>query len=116
MSRITSVILGALLALTAIVLAHAQAAVTGAWKMSASAKDAPCTLTLVANPDVPDTGPAAVGDGCDPGLSGIGHWRTIGSNLELSSASGALIALLKPNGSSFSGTRTADGRKVALDR
>jgi len=116
MSRISSILLGALLALTTIVLAHAQAAVTGAWKMSASAKDAPCTLTLVANPDVPDGGLAAVGDGCAAGLSGIGHWRTVGSSLELSSASGELIALLKPNGPSFSGTRIADGRKIALDR
>jgi hypothetical protein len=117
MSRIISLSFGALVAFTTIALAHAgDAAMTGAWKLSMGANDAPCTLTLVVNPDVSDAGPANAANDCGDGLAAIGHWRTLGSRLELSSGSGELIALLKANGASFAGTRIADGRKIALDR
>jgi hypothetical protein len=110
-------LIGALFASTTIALAHAEdTVVTGAWKLSVGVNDAPCSVTLLPNPDVSDAGPVSAATDCGQDFAAIGHWRTLGSRLELSSASGELIALLKPNGISFAGTRVADGRKIALDR
>lgn len=110
MTKISSLLLGAGLALSTIALAHADPAVTGSWKMSVGVNDAPCTLTLA------DAGTVSAASDCDTGFSTINHWKTVGSSLQLYSPSGELVAWLKPKGDSYAGTRIADGRKLALDR
>lgn len=110
MTKVNSLTLGAALALSTVALAHADPAVTGNWKMSVGVNDAPCTLTLA------DAGAVNANSDCDTGLATISHWKTVGASLQLYSPSGELVAWLKPKGDSFTGTRIADGRKIALDR
>jgi hypothetical protein len=116
MTRISSLALGAALAFSTFALAHAQTAVTGAWKVSVGQNDAPCTLTLAADANSGATGTASPSADCGNGLSSIEHWKTVGTSLQLLSPNGELVAWLKPNGDAYTGTRVADGRKVALDR
>ena len=116
MTRISSLALGAVLALSTVALAHAQSAVTGTWKVTVGQYDAPCTLTLAADANGGTAGTASPSADCGNGLSAIEHWKTVGSSLQLLSPNGELVAWLKPNGDTFTGTRVADGRKVALDR
>ncbi|HEY5048296.1 MAG TPA: AprI/Inh family metalloprotease inhibitor [Rhizomicrobium sp.] len=110
MSRISSLVLGTALALSTIALAHADPAVSGTWKLSVGANDAPCTLTLA------DAGAASPSPDCTGDISTIGSWKTVGPSLQLYSPGGELVAWLNPKGDTFAGTRTSDGRKVALDR
>ncbi len=110
MMRIRSFALGAVLALSTVVLAHADPAVTGTWKLSVGANDAPCSLTLA------NAGDASTSADCSSGLTSIGHWKSVGSSLQLYSSGGELVAWLKPKGDTFTGTRIADGRKLVLDR
>lgn len=105
--RALSVVAG--LALAGISIAQADTTLVGAWKLTTGAS-APCTLTLA------DDGAAAPGTDCAGGLDAIGHWKTVGTKLQLLSPSGNLVASLKPNGASYEGTRVEDGRKVALTR
>ena len=101
------------LALAGISIAQADTTLAGSWKMTVGSA-APCSLTLTA--DAADGGPVATGADCPSGLSAIGHWKMIGSRLELLSPSGDLIASLNPKGDAYVGTRIEDGRKVALSR
>jgi hypothetical protein len=110
MMKLSSLALGAALALSTVALAHAGPAVTGTWKLSVGANDAPCTLTLA------DTGVASPSSDCDRGVSSIGYWKSVGPTLQLYAPGDELVAWLKPKGDSFSGTRTSDGRSIALDR
>lgn len=110
MTKLSSLALGAALALSTVALAHADPAVTGTWKLSVGVNDAPCTLTLA------DSGSASPSSDCDRSLSSIGYWKTVGPSLELYAPGGELVAWLKPKGDSFAGSRTSDGRRVALDR
>jgi hypothetical protein len=110
MMKLSSLTLGAALALSTVALAHAGPAVTGTWKLSVGANDAPCTLTLA------DTGVASPSSDCDRGVSSIGYWKSVGPTLQLYAPGDELVAWLKPKGDSFSGTRTSDGRSIALDR
>ena len=110
MKKISSLILGAGLALSTIGLAYADPSVTGTWKLSVGYNDDPCTLTLA------DAGDVTSAPNCDLGLSSVSHWKASHSGLELYSASGDLVAMLKPSGNSYTGTRLTDGRRIALDR
>ena len=116
MTKISALALGALLALSTVALAHADGAVTGTWKLSVGANDAPCTLTLTAEEAANTAGTVTQGADCQAGLSTIGHWKAVGGGLQLYSASGDLVAMLKSKGDSYQGSRVSDGRKVALDR
>lgn len=109
MTKLNSLALGAMLALSTVALAHADPAVTGAWKVSVGLNDAPCTLNLA------DAGAASTSD-CDAGVASINHWKAVGSSLQLYSPNGELVAWLKPKGDTYTGSRISDGRKIELDR
>jgi hypothetical protein len=113
MTKVSSLVLGCTLALGLIGLAHADsAAPTGAWKLSTGANDAPCTITLTTNTDT--AGPVASAGDCNGTV--VGHWKTVGSTLQLASPTGELVAWLKPKGDAYEGKRVSDGRTVALAR
>jgi hypothetical protein len=115
MTKLTSLVFGAGLALASIGLAHADTAVTGAWTLTVGVNDAPCTLTLT--PDASGTaGSIASGANCPSGLYTVSTWKAVGSSIELFSANNELLAALKSKGDSYIGTRIADGRKLALSR
>ncbi len=111
--RALSVMAGLLLA--GVTLAHADATLTGKWTMKVGSEE-PCSLTLTADASSNRVGSVDQGPECPGGLEAIGHWKTVGSSLQLLSPSGNLVALLKPKGDDYVGTRFADGRKVALSR
>jgi hypothetical protein len=112
MNKLSSLALGAALAFTTIGLAHADSAVTGSWKLSTGAVDAPCTVTLAADPDNATQGTITSTGDCNG--TTVAHWRASGSSLQLLSNNGTLVAWLKPKGDVYEGTRLSDGRKVAL--
>jgi hypothetical protein len=112
MNKLSAIALGAGLALASISLAHADSAVTGAWKLSVGTQDDPCTVTL--NADQDSAGSATSNGDCN-GVY-VGHWKTVGSSLQLLSANGTLVAWLKPEGGAYEGKRVSDGRAVALNR
>jgi hypothetical protein len=110
MTKLSSLVIGATLALSTVALAHAAPAVTGSWKLSVGVNDAPCVMTLN------DAGSVNSSSECDQNLYGVAHWRAVGPSLELYSPNGELLALLNARGDSYLGKRTSDGRKVELDR
>ena len=111
MNKLSALALGAGLALASISLAHADP-VTGAWKLSVGTQDDPCTVTLSADQD--NAGTASSQGDCN-GVN-VGHWKTVGSSLQLLAANGTLVAWLKPEGAAYEGKRISDGRAVALSR
>jgi hypothetical protein len=110
MTKISSLALGAALALSTVAFAHADPAVTGTWKLTVGVNDAPCTLTLA------EAGNATPSADCGSGVSSIGYWKSVGPSLQLYAPGGELVAWLKPKGEAYAGTRTSDGRRVELDR
>jgi Protease inhibitor Inh len=113
MTKINALLLGSALALGLIGLAQADsAAPTGAWKLSTGVNDAPCVITLATDQD--NAGPVTSTGDCNGTV--VGHWKTVGTSLQLSSPSGELVAWLKPNGDTYVGKRISDGRAVALAR
>jgi hypothetical protein len=116
MTKLTSLALGAGLALASIGFAQAQSnTVAGAWTLTVGAYDAPCTLTLT-----PDTsgagGTIASGQDCPTGLNAVSTWKTNGTGVQLYAGTGDLVAWLKPKGDTYVGTRFSDGKKLALNR
>ncbi|HTW34939.1 MAG TPA: AprI/Inh family metalloprotease inhibitor [Rhizomicrobium sp.] len=116
MTKLTSLVLGAGLALTSIGFAYADGTtVAGAWTLTVGSYDAPCTLTLT--PDASGTaGTIASGADCPTGLNAVATWKTAGNGVQLYAGSGDLIAWLKPKGDTYVGTRFSDGKKLALNR
>jgi len=116
MTKLTSLALGAGLALASIGFAHAaDATVTGAWTLTVGAYDAPCTLTLA--PDATGTaGSITSGADCPTGLNAVSLWKTTGAGVQLYTNSGELVASLKPKGDTYVGTCFSDGKKLALNR
>jgi hypothetical protein len=113
MTKINALLLGSALALGLIGLAQADsAAPTGAWKLSTGVNDAPCVITLATDTDTAGT-VSSTGD-CNG--TNVGHWKTVGTSLQLSSPAGELVAWLKPSGDTYVGKRISDGRAVALAR
>lgn len=116
MMKLTSLALGAGLAMASIGFAHADGTtVSGAWTLTVGAYDAPCTLTLT--PDASGAaGTIASGADCPTGLNAVSTWKTAGNGVQLYSGSGNLIAWLKPKGDALVGTRYSDDKKLALNR
>ena len=113
MTKVSSLLLGSTLALGLIGLAHADSTTpTGAWKLSTGVNDAPCVITLTTDTD--NAGPVASTGDCNGTI--VGHWKTVGPTLQLSSPTGELVAWLKPKGDAYEGKRISDGRAVALAR
>jgi hypothetical protein len=116
MTKLTSLALGAGLALASISFAHADSStVAGAWKLTVGINDAPCTLTFA--PDASGVaGAVSSGSDCPSGLNAIATWKSTGNGIQLYAGTGDLIAWLKPKGDTYVGTRFADGKKLALNR
>ncbi len=113
MTKINSLFLGTVVAVGLIGLAHADSSLpTGAWKLSTGVADAPCVITLATNTE--NAGPVTSTGDCNG--TDVGHWKTVGSTLQLSSPTGELVAWLKPSGDTYVGKRVSDGRVVALAR
>jgi hypothetical protein len=110
MTRLNSLILGSALAVGLIGLAHADGAVTGAWKLTVGVNDAPCVLTLADNGSATPTGD------CSNGGAVVGEYKTIGPKILLMRSNGELFAALFQKGDTYAGTRVSDGRVVALAR
>jgi hypothetical protein len=115
MTKISSLAIGALLALSTVALARAEEPVTGAWKLSIGATD-PCTLVLSADATNSETGAVIPSTECPSGLNTIGRWKQTGTGLQLLSPSGDMIAWLKEKNGSYQGSRLTDGQKLALGR
>jgi hypothetical protein len=116
MIRLTSLALGAGLALASIGFAQAgDTTVAGAWTLTVGAYDAPCTLTFT--PDATGTaGTIASGADCPTGLNAVTSWKTAGTGVQLFAGSDNLVAWLKPKGDTYVGTRFSDNKKLALNR
>jgi len=112
MTKLSSLLLGAAVAFATIGLAQADAQVAGTWKLSTGAADAPCTVTFLTDANVATAGTATSAGDCNG--TDVAHWKTVGPSLQLISGNGELVAWLKPQGDAYAGTRTSDGRKVAL--
>jgi len=112
MTKLSSLLLGAAVAFTTIGLAHADSQIAGTWKLSTGAADAPCTITFVTDADLTTAGTATTAGDCNG--TNVGHWKAVGSSLQLLSGNGEMVAWLKPQGDTYTGTRVSDGRKVAL--
>jgi hypothetical protein len=115
MTKLRTLTLAAALSFATAAMAHADGTVTGAWKLSIGTNDAPCTLTFTAD-EVGTAGPAVPSSDCENGLASISHWKAVGSTLQLYSANDELVAWLKPKGDMYAGSRTSDGRQLALNR
>lgn len=110
MNKFSSVALGGVLALGLIGLAHADnASLAGTWKLTTGSK-APCTVTLTADSATGGT----VGSDGDCGGTTAGHYKQVGTGIQLISNTGDLIAWLHPKGDTYAGTRVADSRAVTL--
>src|SRR5256885_7059855 len=114
MNKLSSIAMGAAVALFSISLAYADPAVTGAWKLSVGAFDDPCFVTLAADPGTGAAGTASATGDCN-GVA-FEHWKSAGSKLELQQSNGTLIAWLHAKDGGFEGKRISDGKAVALNR
>jgi hypothetical protein len=114
MSRLSAIALGAGVALASIGLAHADPAVTGAWKLSVGVNDDPCVVTLAADTGS-DSGGSATATGDCNGVA-FEHWKLSGTGLQLQQSNGTLVAWLKPKDGAYEGQRVSDGKLVALNR
>lgn len=115
MIRISALTLAAALIASSASLAHADSAVTGKWTYKVGATGTPCALTLTAGTS--DTsGDVAPAEDCATGLSTVGHWRTMGSGLQLISPAGDIVAVLHARGDGYAGQQVDGGRKIALSR
>ncbi len=116
MTRLISLVLGAGLAFASVGFAHADGGIAGAWKLAVGADNALlCTLTF-AGDDSSRGGTVESGAGCPGGLNAVASWKVSSSGIQLFAGTGDLVAWLKPKGDAYVGTRTTDGRKLALSR
>jgi hypothetical protein len=113
MTKLSSLALGAGIALASISLAHADP-VTGNWKLSVGVNDDPCVVTLAADAGNDSAGTATSAGDCN-GVS-FQDWKTVGDRLQLQQANGTLIAFLHAKDGGFEGKRVSDGKLVALNR
>jgi hypothetical protein len=110
MNKFHSIALGGALAFALIGMAHADnASLAGTWKLTTGSK-APCTVSLTAESDV---GGTVSSDGDCAGTT-VGHYKQVGTGIQLISNTGDLVAWLHPKGDAYTGTRVADSRTVTL--
>ena len=114
MSRLSAIALGAGVAFASIGLAHADPAVTGAWKLSVGVNDDPCVVTLATDPGSDTAGTASSTGDCN-GVA-FQHWKTIGERLQLNQSNGTLVASLHAKDGAWEGKTVADNKLVALSR
>lgn len=94
----------AFLALTAVSAAQADPA-AGSYKLAIGASTCPITLSA--------DGKASYTAECAQG-SDVARWHAKFNGLELQTASGETVAVLKAKDGAYAGTRYADGRSVVL--
>jgi hypothetical protein len=114
MSKLSSIAFGAAVALASISLAHADPAVTGAWKLSVGQNDDPCVVTLAADPGLDTAGAASATGDCN-GVT-FERWKVSGKSLVLKQNNDTVIALLHARDGAYEGKEFSDGRSVALNR
>lgn len=113
MTKLSSLALGAGIALASISLAQADP-ITGSWKLSVGMNDDPCVVTLAADAGNDTAGTASSSGDCN-GVA-FQNWKTVGERLQLQQSNGTLIAFLHPKDGGFEGKRVSDGKLVALNR
>jgi hypothetical protein len=107
MNSLRTLLTASALALVAVSAAQAGEAVSpGSYKLSIGA-GAVCPITLSAD------GSASYASDCAQSAN-IAKWQAKFNGVELKTASGETVALLKGKDGSYSGTRFADGRAMAL--
>jgi hypothetical protein len=94
------------LALTAVSAAHAADATAGSYKLAIGA-NVTCPVTLAAD------GSTSFAADCAQG-AGVAKWQAKFHAVELKTASGETVALLRGKDGSYTGTRFTDGRSLSL--
>jgi Protease inhibitor Inh len=93
--------------------ANAEDTIPGTWKVAVGSES--CNVTLEAG-SVPDYGTVTPAQDCTNGIERIAHWQSNFRGVQFLSASGELLATMKPQGESYEGKQVADGRDVELSR
>jgi Protease inhibitor Inh len=105
MNSLRNTLIASTFALVAVSAAQADPA-AGAYKLAIGAS-ATCPITLAAD------GTAAYAADCAQG-GHVARWQAKFNGVELKTASGETIAILKGKDGSYAGTRVADGRSLTL--
>lgn len=93
-------------ALTFAAVSAAQADPAGAYKLAIGAT-ANCPITLAADGTASFSGDCAMG-------GNVAKWQAKYNGVELKTASGETVAILRGKDGSYAGTRVADGRSMTL--
>ena len=106
MNSLRTILTASAFALVAVSAAHAREAVAPGTYNLAIGSSADCPITLSAD------GSAAAGNCAQSG--DIAKWQAKYNGVELKTASGETVAILKGKDGSYRGTRFADGRALRL--
>ena len=82
--------------------------VTGAWKLAVGS-NVVCPLTLTADGTATFTSECAAADR-------VARWRTCANSIELRTASGETVGMLRHQGDGYVGKRFSDGKVLLLSR
>ncbi len=82
--------------------------VSGAWKLAIGASEA-CPLTLMADGSVTSTADCARD-------TRVAQWHAIADKIELKTAAGETVGVLRAHDSNYTGKRFEDGRMLVLSR
>jgi hypothetical protein len=104
MNSLRPILIASAFVLTAVSVAQADP--TGSYKLAIGAS-ATCPITLAAD------GTAAYAADCAQG-GHVARWQAKFNGVELKTASGETVAILKGKDGSYAGTRVADGRTLTL--
>jgi hypothetical protein len=105
MNTLRTLLVASAFTLAGLSLAQADTNLAGNWKLAVGQTS--CPLTLAAD------GTATYAGDCASG-SGVARWQAKYNGLELKTASGETVGVLKPKGDAYAGTRVSDGRDLVL--
>jgi hypothetical protein len=105
MSSLRTLLIASSLVFAAVSAAQADPA-AGSYKL-AIGSNATCEITLAADGSATYTADCAQG-------AGVAKWQAKYNGVELKTASGETVAILKGKNGSFAGARFADGRSLTL--
>ncbi|HVU21386.1 MAG TPA: AprI/Inh family metalloprotease inhibitor [Rhizomicrobium sp.] len=106
MTSFRPLLIASAFALSAVSAAQAGEATAGAYKL-AIGSNTTCAITLAAD------GSTAYASDCAQG-AGVAKWQARFNGVELKTARGETVALLKGKDGSYTGTRFEDGRALTL--
>jgi len=106
MTSLRTLLTASALALTAVSAAHAADATAGTYKLAIGANTT-CAINLAAD------GTASYASDCAQGAN-VAKWQAKFHAVELQTANGNTVALLKGKDGSYTGTRFEDGRALTL--